>query len=194
MRHLQDYEDDCLIPLITEGDRAAFEEVYHRYHVPLFQNILRLTKDSSVAEDLVQDCFISFWQKRDRIRTGKSLAGWLFVISYHHSVNWLKRRQVDAKARQNLSLSVVDTDPLPDYDHQMELLEQAIQLLSPQKRRVFELCKLRERTYQETAREMNISGHTVKEYLSGAMQVVREYAVSHPEYKMLLPLAWVLFS
>lgn len=194
MRPLQDYDEHCLIPLVCKGNRDAFEEVYHRYHAALYQNILRFTKDHTVAEDLVQDTFIRFWQKRSSIRADKSLAGWLFVISYHFSVNWLKHKLVDAKAKQQLVLLSVESDSLSLYDQQMALLEQAILQLPPQKRRVLELCKLQGRSYKEAAQEMNISTHTVKEYLSGAMKVVRDYAVTHPEYKSLAPLLLVLFS
>lgn len=194
MRPLQDYDEHCLIPLVCKGNRDAFEEVYHRYHAALYQNILRFTKDHTVTEDLVQDTFIRFWQKRSSIRADKSLAGWLFVISYHLSVNWLKHKLVDAKAKQQLMLLSVESDSLSLYDQQMALLEQAILQLPPQKRRVLELCKLQGRSYKEAAQEMNISTHTVKEYLSGAMKVVRDYAVTHPEYKSLAPLLLVLFS
>lgn len=194
MRPLQDYDEHCLIPLVCKGNRDAFEEVYHRYHAALYQNILRFTKDHTVTEDLVQDTFIRFWQKRSSIRADKSLAGWLFVISYHLSVNWLKHKLVDAKAKQQLVLLSVESDSLSLYDQQMALLEQAILQLPPQKRRALELCKLQGRSYKEAAQEMNISTHTVKEYLSGAMKVVRDYAVTHPEYKSLAPLLLVLFS
>ena len=188
MRPLNTYDDDCLIPLLAGGDAVAFTEVYHRYHVAIYQNIYRLTKNAEVTEDLVQETFITLWQKRSRVVIGRSLAGWLFVISYHLSVNWLKRKLLELKATQIHSLAVVHTDTLDDYDRQMALLDTAILQLSPQKRRVFTLCKLHGKTYQQAAKELNISNHSVKEYLSGAMKAVREYAVSHPEYKVIFPL------
>lgn len=191
MRHLQDCDEDCLGSLVSKGDHAAFEEVYHRYHVALYRNILRITRNAAATEDLVQETFVRFWQKRKNLQPGKSLAGWLFVISYHQSVNWVRHQLVEIKAKQSLERVLTEADPLPDYNLQMEWLEQALQQLPPQKRRVLELCKLQGKSYKEAAREMNISTHTVKEYLSGAMKVVRDYSVSHPEYKSLLPLLLV---
>lgn len=194
MRHLQDCTEDCLISLVIKGDNAAFEEVYHRYHVAIYRNILRITRNTVATEDLVQETFVRFWQKRKSIQQGKPLAGWLFVISYHQSVNWAKRQLVEMKAKQSLELVITEPeDRIADYERQMGWLEEALQQLSPQKRRVLELCKLQGRSYKETALEMNISTHTVKEYLSGAMKVVRDYSVSHPEYKSLLPLLLVFF-
>jgi RNA polymerase sigma factor (sigma-70 family) len=126
--------------------------------------------------------------EKDRIEAGRSLAGFLFVISYHLSVNWLKRKLLELKAAQVHSLAVAYVETVDNYEQQLLLLDQAILNLSPQRRRVFTLCKLRGKTYRQAAKELNISNHSVKEYLSAAMKAVREYAVSHPEYKVMLPL------
>lgn len=188
MRPLNTCDDDCLIPLLAGGDAVAFTEVYHRYHVAIYQNIYRLTKNAEATEDLVQETFIALWQKRNRVVTGRSLAGFLFVISYNLSVNWLKRKLLELKAAQVHSLSVAHLETVDDHEQQLLLLDKAILQLSPQKRRVFTLCKLNGKTYQQAANELNISNHSVKEYLSGAMKAVREYAVSHPGYKIIFPL------
>jgi RNA polymerase sigma-70 factor (ECF subfamily) len=68
---------------------------------------------------------------------------------------------------------------------QISILEKAIEQLSPQKRRVFELCKLQRRTYAEVADELQISKHTVKEYLSGAVISIKNYVKQYPEYSVI---------
>ncbi len=188
MRPLNTCDDDSLVPLLAGGDAVAFTEVYHRYHTAIYRNIYRLIKNEDATADLVQETFITLWQKKDRIVAGRSLPGFLFVISYHLSVNWLKKKLLELKAAQEHSLSVAYLDTVDDYEHQMNLLDNAILQLSPQKRRVFTLCKLRGKSYKQAAEELNISHHSVKEYLSGAMKSVREYAVSHPGYKIMIPL------
>ncbi len=62
----------------------------------------------------------------------------------------------------------------------IKILEEALIKLSPQKRKVFDLCKIQGKSYEESARELNISKHTVKEYLSIAVKAVKEYAEQHP--------------
>ncbi len=193
MSQLNTLNDDCLVPLLAEGNKDAFEEIYHRYHIAIYRNVYRLTKDAVVTEDLVQETFIRLWQKRTELKIGKSLAGWLFVISYNQSANSLKRKLLESKAKQWFAFASEELEREDVYDQQMELLEKAIQQLPHQKRRALELCKLRGKSYKEAAREMNISSHTVKEYLSGAMKAVREYTVSHPEYKAIIPLLIGLF-
>ena len=56
---------------------------------------------------------------------------------------------------------------------QVSLLQKAIAQLSPQKRRVFELCKLQKQTYLQAAKELQISKHTLKEFLSEAIAPIR---------------------
>ena len=68
---------------------------------------------------------------------------------------------------------------------QVVILEKAIEQLSPQRRKVFELCKVQRRTYEEVAEELQLSKHTVKEYLSGAVFSIKEYIKQHPEYSAM---------
>ena len=193
LSHLNNDNDTILVGLLKQGNMQAFNKLYAKYHKALYANVLKLTKNSTAAEDIVQETFISLWQKRNIIDADKSIAGWLFVLSYHKSVNWQKKNLLESRTQQIMAMqSVTDEIPEETYPLQMQLLQNAIGQLSPQKRRVFELCKLHGKTYEETAAELNISRHTVKEYLSSAMSSVKEYAHAHPEFKGVLPVIIML--
>ena len=189
MNRLLSFNDDYLIALLKEGRNDAFDEIYRRNHKAIYQNVIKLVKDKTASEDLVQDTFIAFWQSRNIIVSGRSLPGWLFVISYNLSVNWLKRKLTDAKAVSylaNLNGGLVDVTD--NYEAQMNVIEKAILLLPQQQKCVLELCKLQGQSYKAAAREMKISSHTIKEYLTIAMKSIRKYATT--EYKVLI---FVLF-
>lgn len=192
MSRFNDCAEDHLIALLQEDCAPAFEEVYRRYHTAIYRNILKLTKDASAAEDLLQDTFITFWQRRATVDAQRSLSGWLFVISYNLSVNWLKRKLVESKAVSYLTtVAPINSEEVADdYDAQMQCIEAAILQLPPQKKRVLELCKLQGRSYKAAAREMNISSHTVKEYLSLAMKSVKKYTASGYKIGMVLLGFW----
>ncbi|MGF2411518.1 RNA polymerase sigma factor [Ferruginibacter sp.] len=183
-------DDNTLVTLLQQGDLQAFDKLYWKYHSALYNNVLKLTRDTGAAEDIVQEIFITLWQKRMLIETSKSISGWLFVISYNKAINWQRKKLLETQKQQNIT---VEEDASTDtYNMQMKMLEDAMEKLSPQKRRVFELCKLQGKTYKETAEELNISSHTVKEYLSGAMASVKEYAITHPEYTVVLPVLFII--
>lgn len=74
------------------------------------------------------------------------------------------------------------TEETDNIDRQHQLLQEAIQQLSPQKKRVFELCKLQGLSYNKAAAELGISKYTVGEYLKEAMAFVKQYIQQHPPY------------
>jgi RNA polymerase sigma-70 factor (ECF subfamily) len=74
------------------------------------------------------------------------------------------------------------------------MLEEAMSRLSPQKRKVFELCKLQGKTYEETASVLQISKYTVKEYLTAAVGSVKEYVHQHPQSSVAVSSAVVFLS
>jgi RNA polymerase sigma factor (sigma-70 family) len=179
--------DASLVALLQKSDLHAFDTLYWKYHQALYSNALKITRDTSAAEDIVQETFITLWQKRALVDAAQSISGWLFVISYNKAVNWQKKKLLETQTQKLIAATAVAEELPGTYAAQMKVLEKALQQLSPQKRRVLELCKLQGKTYKETAAELNISSHTVKEYLSGAMATVKEYAITHPEYSVLLP-------
>jgi RNA polymerase sigma-70 factor (family 1) len=176
--------------LIT-GDIAAFNQIYQQYFHPVYCNALKITREAAVAEDVLQEVFITLWEKRATIDPERSLAGWLFIICYHKSVNLLRK-----KLRESLlykELPTPEENSLEEeikYGTQWKILENALSCLSPQRRRVFELCKLQGKTYEEAANELRISKYTVKEYLSAAIASIKEYSHHHPGSMVaLFPIA-----
>ena len=191
MRPIACYTDKELARRLIAGDIAAFDEVYRRNFHPVYCNALKITREVSLAEDALQEVFIILWEKRSTIDPEKSLAGWLFIICYHQSINILRK-----KLRESLlykGLQQPDEYSMEEeikYGKQWKILENALSSLSPQRRRVFELCKLEGKTYEETALELRISKYTVKEYLSSAVAAIKEYSLHHSgSATMLLPIA-----
>jgi RNA polymerase sigma factor (sigma-70 family) len=169
------------------GEVQAFDALYGKYHRLVYSNIFKLVKEVQATEDILQEVFIALWENRLAIEAGQSVAGWLFVVSYNKSIAYLKRALRQSLIQTELGAEIYpEENEISLKDRQLRLLEEAIQHLSAQKRRVFELCKLQGKTYEEAANELNISKHTVKEYLSLAIAGIKEYIKDHPEYILVL--------
>ena len=94
---------------LRNDDVDAFTALYWKYHVALYSNALKLTRDTQVAEDIVQEVFITLWEKRYDIDPKKDISGLLFVISYNKSINILKRKSREGVAHEkirNISVTV----------------------------------------------------------------------------------------
>lgn len=175
-------EEDCgLVCRLHNDDIKAFDRLYQKYHQAVYRNIFKLTKDDDVSRDILQDVFITLWEKRSGIKPDQSVSGWLFVLSFNRSVSYLRQKLKENVVVNNLRF----TETEPDNDHisiindQYYLLYEAINKLSPQKKKVFTLCKLEGRTYEEAAEKLNISKHTVKEYLGNALVSVKNHINEH---------------
>jgi RNA polymerase sigma-70 factor (ECF subfamily) len=183
----KDIINNELIERLQNDEKEAFDELYRKYHSAIYYNILKLTRDAIVSEDIVQEVFITLWEKRHELNIQQGISGWLFVVSYNKSISYLKRKLKESLARTALQQNIENTTDAENSftSTQMSILEKAIEQLSPQKRRVFELCKLQRKTYAEAADELQISKHTVKEYLSGAVISIKNYVQQYPEYSVI---------
>lgn len=179
--------DQLLVRDIKNNNVSGFDALYWKYHSAVYTNIIKLVKDRDTAKDILQDVFIALWVKRSTLDPGVNIAGWLFTTSYRKCIDHLRHRVAAPFFTGELNIA----DELPDYRKEREqesrfrLVQQAVSRLSPQKRRVFELCKLKGKTYEETAQELNISKHTVKEYLTAAMAFVKDYIHAQSPQSMI---------
>jgi len=179
---LKGQKTNDLASRLRNDDINAFNSLYWEYHAAIYANALKLIKDPVIAEDIVQEVFVTVWGKRHSIDPDQDFAGWLFVISYHKTVDQLKRKLKDALAHKKISISIEDQSILVNDDlkeEQLTAIEKAMDQLSPQKRKVFEICKMQGRTYKKAAEELHISKYTVKEYLSEALVSIRKYIGEH---------------
>jgi RNA polymerase sigma-70 factor (family 1) len=174
------HNEASLAVRLIAGDAQAFDALYFKYYHSVFDNALALLKDRQQAEDIVQEVFLTLWEKRNTIRHLENIGGWLYVISTNKSMNTL-RQKLRARLRIQTPESMTHIPYVPDnaetYEEQMTALEKAIRTLPPQQRKVFELCKLEGKTYEETARTLDISQNTVKTHMQLAIGKIKETAV-----------------
>ncbi|WP_291912210.1 RNA polymerase sigma factor [Chitinophaga sp. CB10] len=185
MTNAADFHDETgLLTELQAGNQAAFQALYEKYHHALYRKTFQLLQSGSETEDVIQEAFITLWEKRHEIDTARPLGPWLFTVTFNRAVNHLKK-QLREKSKAAELLAVADNDYL-EVERQWQLLETAVSQLSPQKRRVFQLCKMEGRTYEEASQLMGISRYTVKEYLGEVMHILREYARKHVSYDTTL--------
>lgn len=159
-------------------DVQAFDELYLEHHEALYRNIVKYTREPVAAKDILQDVFVQLWEKRNKINTGSSssVTGLLFVISRHLCIDYSRKKLREETGRRLFfDTDEYSSDVCYNEEDAALLLEKAIQQLSPQKRRTLTLCKLQGKTYVEAAKELHISPHTVKEYLSNAIVALNDY-------------------
>lgn len=165
---------------LIEGNVEAFEIYYLRYHQAVFKNIRKLIADQQESEDILQEVFITLWQKRHQLTIEHSIAGWLFSTSYFKCLEQLKKRvrsniQELTNAHAELHFdSFENINKELEHTEKVKKLSLAIEQLPPQKKIAFTLCKLEGKSYEEVASTLNISVDTAREYVKAASKLLRQ--------------------
>jgi RNA polymerase sigma-70 factor (family 1) len=179
-------------------DRLTFDQIYVHYHQVIYANIFKLIKDPSIAEDILQDVFFALWENRDKIDSQQSVSAWLFVVSYNRSVSFLRK-----KVKQGIkyvesydSFHAVAEEIFPDkrlIEVELNMLEEAINALPPQRQKVFKLCRFEGKSQKETAQLLGLSIESVKDYLKQSKNFIKEYILSrHSSGEMISVLLLVI--
>ena len=173
------HTDQELLLSIKEGNREAFTQLYHRYSVRLYQNLLPLVKSPQIAEEIIQDLFVKVWEKRAGIQIQGSMVHYLFRIGENLVYDFFRHAAQDRKLKAQLSYYMSTDDPIAewylDMEQKEELLGKAIEQLPPQRQRIFRLCKLEGKSYQEVSLQLGISISTINDHIVKATKTIQKH-------------------
>ena len=85
-------DDAKLASALAKGDRNAFDEIYRKYHIPLYQTAYLITGNASDAEDVLQETFVTAYTKIRELRKPEALRSWLFQILSRCALGMIRRR------------------------------------------------------------------------------------------------------
>lgn len=173
---------------IASGDHTAFEELYRSTNRALFAAVIAYTRNSESAQDIVQDVFIKLWEKRKTLTEINNISNFLFIVARNAALDHLKKLASGKKLMTALTDNALNQshhsrenptiENLDDRDTR-QILRQAINRLSPQQRRAYELAHEQELSHAEIASHMEITSSTVKRHLELARRFVRSYVNDH---------------
>lgn len=160
---------------LSEGDRNAFRKLYDLHRDKLFFYTLRLTGSKQLAEDVLQEVFIKVWQQRETVAEIRSFDAWLFTLGKNQILNGFKRasleRSIIAGMQNNEAIDPV-TQTI-DFNEVNKLLQNAINALPPQQKKIYRLRQEQGLKNTEIAHQLNISPLTVKKHCAQAFRTIR---------------------
>src|SRR3954467_6579165 len=97
---LRSLADEDLMQLVQRGDPRAFELVYDRHSGAAFSLAYRMVGRGNVAEDVVQEAFLSIWRSGARYERARgSVRTWVLGIVHHRAIDALRRSSVHERRR-----------------------------------------------------------------------------------------------
>ena len=162
---MQATSDEALIGRIASGDKVAMQVLFARHHVRVYRFVLRLVRDQTVAEDLINEVFLDVWRQANRFEARSAVSTWLLAIARFKALSALRRRP-DEELDEEAAAAVEDPGDDPDLAVQKkdksEALRKCLEALSPEHREIIDLVYYHEKSVEEVAQIVGIPENTVK--------------------------------
>ena len=176
-RNIKILEDAQLMVLISEGNKLAFDVVYERYWESLLVYIVRVIKDKEEAGDILQDVFISLWNRKAELSKIDCLSAYLFTAVRYKALVYLKKVAGKSKLMTILPESFSDLQTSSEelyYAKELsQLIDKEIENLPSKMKQIFILSRREELSHKEIAEVLHISDKTVRKQIQNALKVFR---------------------
>ena len=170
---------------LKEGSPAAFEELFKQTFPRMLGYCRLFIHDQAQANDLVQDCFLRLWEKRQTIDPRQSVESLLFVMLRNRCLNHLRDQKNELIEKKISNLEENELQHLYQLDftgrEEKSIEEQLIEAIResvdelPEKRRlVFIKAKIEGKKNKDVAEELGISVKAVEKHLHQAKEQIRK--------------------
>jgi RNA polymerase sigma-70 factor (ECF subfamily) len=170
-------QTEDILTRLKRDDRTALKDLFQHQYPLVCQAIWRFVPDRARAEDLAQEVFLRFWEKRAQIEVNSSLPAYLRRMAINEALGYLRRhKHYEEAAFEPQHETGMGSSAEEHYLHGEleERIKQVIDTLPPKCRAVFQLSRFEELTYNEIANQMGISVKTVENQMGKALKLMRE--------------------
>jgi len=165
-----------------ENLSKEFEATALQHMNAIYNAALRMSRDKTEAEDLVQDTYLRAYQFFDRFQPGTSVKAWLFKILKNTFINNFKKRAKTPEHVDFDQLKFLDNEPASSDNPEEEILYrsyddkimQAIETLPEEFKLVIKLSDVQGLSYKETAEKVECPIGTVMSRLHRGRRILRD--------------------
>lgn len=172
-RSAEDATDTELLKRIAHKDRLALRTFFSRYHMRLFRFLVRLTRNDALAEELVNEVFLSVWRNAESFKGQSAVSSWVFSIARNRAISEL-RKKTEEELDEPMAAAIEDGADNPETVSMKEdkgaALRACLVRLTPEHREVIDLVYYQERSVKEVANIVGIPENTVKTRMFHARQ------------------------
>lgn len=161
----QSFSDETLIAQMADGNRLAMRALFARHQLRVCRFVLRIVRDSALAEDVVSETFFDAWQHAARFEGRSTVSTWLLGIARHKALSACHRRPTES-----LDCEMAQNVPDPKDNPEVELdrrdtgavIRRCLAALSPEHAEIIDLVYYQEKSIKEIGEILGIPDNTVK--------------------------------
>lgn len=177
--------DVTFIHSLHNGEHKAFEKIFNRYYKALCSYVYGFIKEASATDDIVQELFVTLWNKRRDFENLEKIVSFLFVSARNAAINFLRHEQIKQEKLKNYAAEREDWESedywlMEEFDRK---LERWLQNLPPECRKIIELS-IDGKKNAEIAALLQLSINTVKNQKVKGYKILRD--LYRDEYLLIL--------
>ncbi len=176
-RDLAHLSDEALVALVERGQDSALGELYDRFGGPAYALAVRIVRDEALAEDAVQDAFLTVWRTAARFVPERGRAGtWIMTLVHRRAVD-LVRREEHRRAEPLEAAPEPQEQAAEDVASlrlERERVRDALRLLPDQQREILELAYYGGFTQSELADRLGQPIGTIKSRMFAGLSRLRD--------------------
>lgn len=176
-RDLAHLSDEALVALVARSDETALAELYDRFGRVAYGLALRIVRDPSLAEDVVQEAFLSVWRSAGRFVAERAKAStWLLTLVHRRAVDLVRKEE--PRRGEPLETAPQATGNATDDEAWLRLrraqVQEALRRLPDQQREALELAYYGGFTQSELADRLGQPLGTIKSRMFSGLARLRE--------------------
>ncbi len=195
-----DKNEKNIIRRIRQGDKEVFQNLFEIYYQRLFLYAISYVGDADTAKDIVQDLFISLWEKRKNLVIISSVTSYFFRAVHNRSIQFLRHKKVISKFKEKHILKLKEAEILYNssvdftfsevqFNEIRNILNKTYNSLPAKSKEVFRLSREEAKSNQDIANTLNINIKTVEYYITKALKIFHS---ALRDYFLLFVLFYIL--
>jgi RNA polymerase sigma-70 factor (ECF subfamily) len=173
--------DAALMEQLARRQPGALEQLYDRYARLVYSLALRITAQSAMAEEIVQDVFLQLWRHANLYQASRgALSAWLMTLARNRALDHLRGKQQRQRQREealdrNPGIAAMPAmESVVDEQRRAECVRSLMASLPAPQRRAIEMAYFEGMTHSEIAAAMKEPLGTVKSWIRNGLLQLRE--------------------
>jgi RNA polymerase sigma factor (sigma-70 family) len=172
------YDEESLVSLLKQQDKAAFEYLYRQYSSALLGVLMKSVINEDTANDLLQDVFVKIWKNIDTYQPDRGrLYTWMLNIARNTGIDYLRSKQSKKETKnQTLEDVVYHVDSKNQVVQKIDTIgiRTLVADLSEEQQLVLEYVYFKGYTQDDAAKILNLPLGTIKTRIRSAIMELRK--------------------
>lgn len=165
--------DSKLWEEISQGDTKALKLIHDKFYLQMCLYSNKIINDPEKTKELVSDCFIKLWNKREKIVIKDSIKSYLFFMLRNHIIDYTKTKEYINKSH-DYKIPEIQQEDYFDEQEYFITLHKAIRKLPLQQQKVLNLAIYKSMTYKQISDVLDIGISTVKTHMGRAYRFLKD--------------------